>query len=75
LISRTDIDAIRSTSLRLEHYAARVREKVWSGERDQLLRVLSDIAELGEVSNRLYDLVSFCLKKKDGQPLIRQRND
>ena len=53
----TDLEHLRHTAKRLERYARRVREKIWTGNRDDLLNALADIAEAGEISRRIYSLI------------------
>jgi hypothetical protein len=53
----TDLEHLRSTAKRLERYARRVREKIWLGNRDDLLSALADVAETGEIARRFYSLL------------------
>jgi hypothetical protein len=52
-----DLEQLRHTAKRLECYAVKVREKVWSGNRDDLLIALADVAETGEIARRFYSLL------------------
>jgi len=48
-----DLEQLRSTAKRLERYARRARERIWTGNRDDLINALSDVAEAGEIARRL----------------------
>jgi len=50
----TDLEHLRWTAKRLEYYASRVREKIWAGNREDLLDALADTAEAGEIARRLW---------------------
>jgi hypothetical protein len=49
-----DLENLRCIAKRLERYAARVREKIWLGNRNDLYNALADVAELAEISRRFY---------------------
>ena len=49
---------LRVAAKRLERYCTRVKDKIWSGNPDELFNALADVAEVAEISRRLY-LVYF----------------
>jgi len=49
-----DLEQLRSTAKHHERYARLSRERIWTGNRDDLINALSDVAEAGEIARRLY---------------------
>src|SRR5260221_10684264 len=49
-----DLEQLRRTAKRLERYAQRVREKLWTRDRTKAIDALADTAETGESARRLY---------------------
>lgn len=68
------LDSLRSTAKRLERYARRVREKIWTGDRDDILSVLADLAETGEIARRLYSLLQHHISTSPPQPQHALKN-
>jgi hypothetical protein len=58
----SDLEHLRIAAKRLERYAQRAREKLWHGERNDLIRALPYIAETGEIARRLYKALEQLLK-------------
>jgi hypothetical protein len=44
----------KNRAKRLERYAVKVRENLWSGDRDRAVTALADCPETGEIARRLY---------------------
>ena len=44
------VEQLRNTAKRLERYAVKVRGNLWSGDRDQAIRALADVAETAEIA-------------------------
>jgi hypothetical protein len=45
---------IRVQALRLERYCWRSKNKIWRGDRRDLIDAMADVAEAGEIARRLY---------------------
>jgi hypothetical protein len=52
-----NLHQIRTQSVRLERYCRRTRDKIWAGNRDDLLGALADVAEAAEIARRLYSAI------------------
>jgi hypothetical protein len=63
-----DLEHLRRTAKRLERYACRVREKVWSGDREDLVTALADTAEAGEIARRLCLQIQISLQPVASPP-------
>jgi hypothetical protein len=60
----SSLHQIRVRVVRLERYYRRVKDKIWTGNRADLIQALADIAELGEIARRLYDHLRDYLKEE-----------
>ena len=49
-----DFHQLRVQAKRLERYAIRTKDKIWKGDRNDLIDALADAAETGEIARRLY---------------------
>ena len=49
-----DLHQLRVQAKRLQRYSERVKAGIWTGTREDLLTVLADCAEAGEIARRLY---------------------
>jgi hypothetical protein len=57
-----DLQSVRAAVIRIERYTRRAKGKVWSGERRELVNAMADVAEVGEISRRLYKLLEAELR-------------
>jgi hypothetical protein len=48
---------IRVQVVRLERYCRRAKDKVWAGDRRDLIQAMADTAETAEISRRIYSLI------------------
>jgi hypothetical protein len=49
---------IRVQTLRLERYSRRVKDRIWTGDRTDLIQAMADVAEAAEISRRLWQQLS-----------------
>jgi hypothetical protein len=52
----------RVAAKRLETYSRRTKDKIWSGQRADFINALADVAEVNEISRRLYGHLENLIK-------------
>jgi hypothetical protein len=57
LLSEMDTSQIRPQAVRLTRYCRRVKDKIFAGNRQDLIEALADCAETAEIARRLYQLI------------------
>jgi hypothetical protein len=58
-----DLHQTRIQAKRLERFAYLVKDKIWRGDRRDLIGAMTDVAEAAEIARRLYNTLARVIKE------------